>query len=69
MVRSDGIEFWSVRGLAPVLGYSKWKNFSKAINRAKLAYKHSGLEITDRFPDIKKTIKMPKRVEKEVVDY
>ena len=68
-IRSDGSEYWSARDLATVLDYSKWENFSKAIDRAMLACKNSGFEITDHFPDVRKTIKMPKGAEKKVVDY
>lgn len=68
-VREDGSEFWCARKLQNVLQYRKWENFLKVINRAKLACKNSGFEIDDHFPEVRKTIEMPKTAEKEVVDY
>jgi len=32
-----GIEYWSARSLAPLLGYKKWQNFDVAIKRAMTA--------------------------------
>jgi DNA-damage-inducible protein D len=68
-VRVDGSEYWSARGLAPVLDYMKWENFSKVIDKAMLACKNSGFNVGDHFPDVRKTIKMPKGAEKKVIDY
>ena len=34
-----------------------------------LACKNSGSSILNHFPEVRKTIKMPKNAEKEVVDY
>ena len=36
-VREDGIEYWCARELCNVLQYSKWENFSKVIDKAKIA--------------------------------
>ena len=68
-VRQDGSEYWNVRELSKVLQYKKWENFSKVVYRAKLACQNSGFEITEHFPEVRKTIKMPKNAQKEVVDY
>lgn len=64
----DGIECWSARELQKLLGYSKWENFEKVIDKAKEACKNSGEEVSDHFPDIRKTIPMPKGAEKEIID-
>lgn len=64
----EGIECWSARELQPFLGYSKWENFEKVIQKAKDACLNAGEVITDHFPDIRKTIPMPKGAEKEIVD-
>jgi len=65
----NGVEFWFARDLQKALDYSKWENFSKAIDRAMLACKNSNFDVDDHFPDVRKTIKMPKSATKEVVDY
>ena len=65
----NGVECWSARELQELLGYSKWENFTKVINKAKEACKNVGQRIEDHFPDVRKTIPMPKGAEKEIDDY
>ena len=64
----DGIECWSARELQPLLGYSKWENFEKVIDKARESCKHAGEVVSDHFPDIRKTIPMPKGAEKQIDD-
>ncbi len=64
----DGVECWSARELQVLLGYSKWENFLKVIEKAKLACENAGEKISDRFPDVRKTIAMPKGAEKQIDD-
>jgi len=62
----EGIECWSARELQNLLGYSKWENFSKVIDKAKESCLNAGEKISDHFPDVRKTIPMPKGAEKEI---
>jgi len=64
----EGIECWSARQMQKLLGYSKWENFEKVINKAKDACANAGEEVANHFPDVRKTIPMPKTAEKEIVD-
>lgn len=64
----DSIECWSARELQKLLGYSKWENFEKVIYKAKEACKNAGEEVSDHFPDVRKTIPMPKGAEKDIND-
>jgi len=64
----EGIECWSARELQVLLGYSKWENFSKVIEKARESCKNAGVDIADHFPDVRKTIAMPKGAEKEIDD-
>jgi DNA-damage-inducible protein D len=64
----DGVECWSARELQGLLGYSKWENFEKVIQKAKDACKNAGEEVDYHFPDVRKTIPMPKGAEKEIDD-
>lgn len=64
----DGIECWSSRELQKLLGYTKWENFEKVIDKAKEACRNAGEDVSDHFPDIRKTIAMPKGAEKEITD-
>lgn len=67
--QEDGVEFWFARDLQHLLGYDKWENFANAIDKAKEACRNSQQVITDHFPEIRKTIDMPKGATKEIVDY
>jgi DNA-damage-inducible protein D len=64
----EGVECWSARELQLLLGYSKWENFEKVIDKAKEACKNSGEEMSYHFPDVRKTIPMPKGAEKQIYD-
>ena len=64
----EGVECWSARELQGLLGYSKWENFEKVIQKAKDACKNVGEEIAYHFPDIRKMITLGKGAEKEIDD-
>lgn len=64
----EGIECWSARDLQQLLGYSKWENFSKVIEKAKVACKNAGHKVTDHFPDVRKMVKLGSGAEREVDD-
>lgn len=55
-VREDGTEYWNARELSDVLQYKKWQNFSKVIDRAKLACKNSGRNIDYDFTEVSKIV-------------
>ena len=65
----DGVECWSARELQMLLGYSKWENFSNVINKAKIACENVGHNVDEHFPDVRKTIAMPKGAEKQIDNY
>ena len=65
----DGVEFWFARDLQQLLGYAKWENFIKVITKAKIACEVSNNETSNHFPDIRKTIPMPKGASKEIDDF
>ena len=68
-INEFGIEFWYARELMIILEYSKWENFERVINKAKDACKNSDISALEHFPDIRKTIKMPKGAKKDIKDY
>lgn len=63
-----GIECWSARELQYILGYTKWENFSKVVDKAKASSLGSGIKIADHFPDIRKMIDLGKGAQREVED-
>lgn len=64
----NGIECWSARELQTLLGYSKWENFSKVIDKAKEACNNAGINPHDHFPDIRNLIKRGKGSMYETID-
>jgi len=64
----QGVECWSARELQILLGYNKWENFENVIKKAKNACLNAGEEVMYHFPDIRKTIAMPKTAEKVILD-
>jgi len=64
----DGLEYWLARDLQALLGYTEWRNFLNAINKAKVSCKNADIEPNYHFVDINKTIKMPKGASKKISD-
>ena len=64
----EGIECWSARDLQTLLGYSKWDNFEKVIQKAKDACKNAGEIIDNHFPDIKKMVEIGSGSERPIND-
>lgn len=58
--RDDGTEYWSARQLMPLLGYGgDWRNFTAAIDRAKLTATNQGMDTSDQFVDATELVKRP----------
>lgn len=64
----NGIEFWYARDLQHLLGYTKWDNFVKVINKAKTSCEASGNNISDHFADVGKMVKIGSGTEREIND-
>jgi hypothetical protein len=64
----EGIECWSARELQILLGYSKWENFSKVIEKGKESCANAGQDISDHFPDVRKMVPIGSGAEKEIED-
>jgi DNA-damage-inducible protein D len=52
------VECWSARELQTILGYSKWSNFEKVIEKAKEAAQNAGEEPRYHFADIGKMVEI-----------
>lgn len=37
-----GVKYWSARDLMPLLGYSNWRNFETAMNKAMMFCEEAG---------------------------
>src|SRR5260370_28196261 len=65
----DGSEFWSARDLSKILGYTEWRNFTTAIEKAKEACQNSGQAVSDHFVEANKLIEAGKRARRKIEDY
>ena len=64
----DGIEYWLARELQELLGYSEWRNFLNAIEKAKESCKTTEEAISNHFVDVNKMIELGKGGQREVED-
>ncbi|OGR24194.1 MAG: DNA damage-inducible protein D [Desulfuromonadales bacterium GWD2_54_10] len=64
----EGEEFWFARDLQGLLGYAKWENFAKVIDKAKIACQTAGHSIADHFPDVRKMVDIGSGAEREIDD-
>lgn len=64
---TDGEE-WSARDLMPLAGYSRWENWSQAINRAIASVNASGLDAADHFRGLTKMVHLGSGARREVED-
>ncbi|NLR78955.1 DNA damage-inducible protein D [Chitinophaga eiseniae] len=63
------VECWSARELQPILGYLRWENFFKVIEKARISCENSGGAILDHFRDLTKTINTPKGGQRALQDF
>ncbi len=68
-VTENNVEFWFARDLQHLLGYTKWDNFLKVINKAKTACEASGNEIIDHFAEVGKMVQLGSGSQREVQDF
>ncbi len=64
-----GIEFWSARDLAPLLGYNRWERFEVAIQRAIVACEQTGNLVENHFPASSKMVMVGSRAKRNLKDY
>ncbi|MBN1796774.1 MAG: DNA damage-inducible protein D [Sedimentisphaerales bacterium] len=62
------MEFWLARDLQNLLGYARWENFAKVVEKAKTACKTAGFEVTDHFLDITKKVSLGSGAERQIGD-
>lgn len=65
----NGIECWSARELQNILGYSKWDNFFKVIEKAKSACENAGGHTSDHIAEIGKMVGLGSGSQREVTDF
>ncbi len=66
--QSDDVEFWLARDLQELLGYSKWENFVKVVDKAKIACTNAKQEVSDHFLDVRKMVDLGSGAKREIED-
>lgn len=64
----DSEEFWLARDLMELLGYTKWENFAKVIDNAKIACRTAGNSDSDHFPEVRKMVDIGSGAKREIDD-
>ncbi len=64
----EGHEYWSARDLSRVLGYTNWRNFKYAIEKARIACENSNHESSDHFDASINMIETGKGARREIED-
>jgi hypothetical protein len=62
-------EFWSARDLQQILGYTEWRKFDDAVDRAKFALKAAGYKDYDHIVGGDKKVKLGSGATRKILDY
>lgn len=63
-----GTEFWCARDLQMLLGYAKWENFAKVIDKAITSCQTAGYDPKDHFLGIRKMVDLGSGARREIDD-
>lgn len=64
----DGIEFWYARELQLALEYTKWDNFKKVVEKAKVSCRNSNINDLDHFADVGNMVQLGSGAQREIED-
>ena len=64
----NGIECWSARSICPLLGYTDWRNFVKAIDKAKESCVNAGENVLDHFVGANKMVEIGSKTTRTIDD-
>jgi DNA-damage-inducible protein D len=68
-INQYGAEYWSARDLQPLLGYSQWRRFEQAIDRAISSCEQSGNNPTCHFASASKMVGVGSGGTRELADF
>lgn len=67
-VPDSTVEFWYAREIMGALGYDRWENFSKVIEKAARACQGVGTEVDNHFRGVTKMVQIGSSAEREIED-
>ena len=56
-------------GLSVELGYTEWRNFSKVLDKARLACKNSGFDMENHFVEVNKMVEIGSGTKRSILEY
>ena len=68
-IDNNGQEYWEARELQGLLGYTEWRNFSKAIDKATESFEIVGISTDDHFVKVNKMVSIGSNAKREQQDY
>lgn len=66
---SDSVEYWYARELQQLLGYSRWEDFERAVQRGITACENTGVPVENHFREVPKMVRLGSGSHREVRDY
>ena len=66
---SDYVEYWYARELQQLLGYSRWEDFERAVQRGITACENTGVPVENHFREVPKMVRLGSGSHREVRDY
>jgi len=66
---AESVEYWLARDLMIILGYERWENFDKAINRAMDSCRTSEIPMENHFREVTKMVPLGSGAVRSVKDY
>ncbi len=67
-MNKKGTEYWLARDLQTLLGYTSWRRFEDAVNRAKQACESSGTDPRNHFADVGNMVPIGSGSQRQVTD-
>lgn len=65
---TTGLEYWSARDLSEILGYQRWENFDKVIDRATASAVNAGANTNDHFRKVTKMVEVGSNTVRPIKD-
>lgn len=69
IVDDTDVEYWFARELMSLLGYERWENFEKAIQRSMESCEVSGITVPDHFREVTKMVVLGSGAKRKIKDY
>lgn len=63
-----GTEFWCARDLQTLLGYARWENFAKVVEKAATSCRKAGYEPRDHFLEVTKKVSLGSGAQRDIDD-